>query len=596
MKKRYFVFVPVVFIFLFLSVSFINHKIQQKKEQFFIKEQSVNHGSLVDVGFHKLNVFVSGKEESPVTLVFMSGAGTCSPVLDFKNLYSLFTKGYKIAVVEKSGYGFSELGNTPRDLDTMLEETRAALKSAGILSEDQSSALVLFPHSMSFLEAIYWADKYPQEIQGIIALDGAIPQAYDKMKNSSFATTLAALALKTGVVRFLPWVWESSAAIKAGNLTEEETKLYKALFYNRTMTQPMRQEAEIIKENAKKVSQIQELSVPTLFFVSNGEGTSFSKEEWHGFFDEYAEKNSGVKITKLDCPHYVHNFKTEQIYADSMEFIQGLHQEPELLWIFKQAYPAVKFESEFDSSIGDWKIHLKAGERSATLYWAEGKFLPKEELEHKDLYSPFLYSYAKEMSDPKDFTDEDINRIKNFSAPENRTQRKGSPPFLYDLIYDCNTRASLETHIKYFSFLNKRCNAHEFIHDKLALVQADIFKEAESDLEVKQFIADIASADSYSWRSISDSGNRSFHSLGLAIDILPKGWGQKNIYWAWRRDIDPENWMMLDLDRRWMPPKKVVEIFESHGFLWGGKWIIWDNMHFEYRPEVILYTNMKNQL
>ena len=40
----------------------------------------------------------------------------------------------------------------------------------------------------------------------------------------------------------------------------------------------------------------------------------------------------------------------------------------------------------------------------------------------------------------------------------------------------------------------------------------------------------------------------------------------------------------------WMPPQKVIEIFEEHGFIWGGKWIIWDNMHFEYRPEVILFN------
>jgi hypothetical protein len=36
-----------------------------------------------------------------------------------------------------------------------------------------------------------------------------------------------------------------------------------------------------------------------------------------------------------------------------------------------------------------------------------------------------------------------------------------------------------------------------------------------------------------------------------------------------------------------MPPSVVVEIFEKHGFVWGGKWYHFDNMHFEYRPEII---------
>ena len=32
---------------------------------------------------------------------------------------------------------------------------------------------------------------------------------------------------------------------------------------------------------------------------------------------------------------------------------------------------------------------------------------------------------------------------------------------------------------------------------------------------------------------------------------------------------------------------EIVEIFERHGFIWGGKWYHYDTMHFEYRPELI---------
>ena len=32
---------------------------------------------------------------------------------------------------------------------------------------------------------------------------------------------------------------------------------------------------------------------------------------------------------------------------------------------------------------------------------------------------------------------------------------------------------------------------------------------------------------------------------------------------------------------------KIVEIFERHGFIWGGKWYHYDTMHFEYRPELL---------
>ncbi|WP_456734214.1 M15 family metallopeptidase [Bradyrhizobium sp. USDA 3364] len=34
-------------------------------------------------------------------------------------------------------------------------------------------------------------------------------------------------------------------------------------------------------------------------------------------------------------------------------------------------------------------------------------------------------------------------------------------------------------------------------------------------------------------------------------------------------------------------PREIVDIFERHGFIWGGKWYHHDPMHFEYRPELL---------
>ena len=47
--------------------------------------------------------------------------------------------------------------------------------------------------------------------------------------------------------------------------------------------------------------------------------------------------------------------------------------------------------------------------------------------------------------------------------------------------------------------------------------------------------------------------------------------------------------MILPLEKRWMPPAQIIKIFEEEGFIWGGKWTIYDNMHFEYHPELILF-------
>ena len=54
---------------------------------------------------------VYSEEVGDETIVFMSGGGTCSPILDFKSLSSLLSSEYKIVVVEKFGYGFSDVVN-----------------------------------------------------------------------------------------------------------------------------------------------------------------------------------------------------------------------------------------------------------------------------------------------------------------------------------------------------------------------------------------------------------------------------------------------------------------------------------------------------
>lgn len=178
-----------------------------------------------------MSIYIEGEGET--TLVFMSGGGTCSPILDFKSLYSLLSDNCKIAVVEKFGYGFSDVVDGSRDIDSILENTRAALSAAGL-----NAPYVLCPHSMSGLEALYWAQKYPDEVSAIIGLDMAVPQYYDSMSIHIPFMKLASRAADLGVTRLIPGISESDA-IKHGTLSDEEKEIYRAVFYSCTATVTM---------------------------------------------------------------------------------------------------------------------------------------------------------------------------------------------------------------------------------------------------------------------------------------------------------------------------------------------------------------------
>ena len=300
----------IAIIVLFVVVSFVRHKICISNE----KDLLTPLGELVEVNGHNMSVYTEGSGDK--TLVFMSGGGTCSPMLDFKSLYSLLSNEYKIAVVEKFGYGFSDVVDEARDIDTILSETRMALKKA-----DVKGPYVLCPHSMSGIEALYWAQKYPEEVEAIVGLDMAVPDYYDEMNISIPILKLGQYSAALGITRWIPGLAESDA-IKYGTLSDKEKEIYRALFYQRTATVTMINEAKVVKDNANVVKKNGIPQVPMLLFISDGSGgTGFTKEKWRSIPKEYISGSDNASYIELDCPHYVHDYEFEEISKEIRNFI-----------------------------------------------------------------------------------------------------------------------------------------------------------------------------------------------------------------------------------------------------------------------------------
>lgn len=241
--------------------------------------------------------------------------GTCSPTLDFKSLYSLLSNKYRIVVVEKFGYGFSDVVDKKRGIESILADTRAALKAVGI-----EAPYILCPHSMSGIEALYWAQQYPEEVLAIIGLDMAVPKAYQDYSINMTMLKLSQFASAIGITRLLPGVSDSDAIIN-GTLSDKEKEIYRAVFYNRTATITMLNEVKSIKENASKVESDNIPQIPMLLFVSNGDGTGWDKEIWRSYQREYIANITNSKMIELDCPHYVHDYEYKAISESIIAFL-----------------------------------------------------------------------------------------------------------------------------------------------------------------------------------------------------------------------------------------------------------------------------------
>ena len=118
-------------------------------------------------------------------------------------------------------------------------------------------------------------------------------------------------------------------------------------------------------------------------------------------------------------------------------------------------------------------------------------------------------------------------------------------------------------------------------HDVDCQMQAALAALAQHDASYRKYFE--TPGGSFNWRVISGTRRLSAHSFGIAFDINT----QIAPYWKW---TGAKQGRVGDFTNR--IPEDLVATMEEYGFIWGGKWHHFDAMHFEYRPELILYSRL----
>jgi len=232
----------------------------------------------------------------------------------------------------------------------------------------------------------------------------------------------------------------------------------------------------------------------------------------------------------------------------------------------------------------DWTI-TAGGE---TFFWAGGRLLPRAEKDNTDSYSPhFFYVIPARPVSPDSYPPQYIENLRSRGSREARLERRDINRKFMGILYGGLERKEIESQLIRVDFLGYKVNVHKDIAGPLRRVDTEIRKWNGA----KDFISSIGSIDGFSWRQIAGTQRMSYHSWGLAVDILPKRLNGKAIYWLWEMERN-KDWMLVPLENRWNPPLQVIEAFEKEGFIWGGKWPVYDNMHFEYRPELHEFSRL----
>ncbi|MDR2588340.1 MAG: M15 family metallopeptidase [Spirochaetales bacterium] len=247
---------------------------------------------------------------------------------------------------------------------------------------------------------------------------------------------------------------------------------------------------------------------------------------------------------------------------------------------FARAYPGRIAERAFRS--GEWALRIGDSWYS----WARGRLLPEEERLRWEEFTGLRFQYSKGLPPVRTLSDEEKKRLKEQLAHSKEKPPRRHEEFLSRLL-EAGTQKEAESRLVRVSVMGFPLRIHKIAAESLAAVDADLKLLAEKDAEARRFFAGISHIGSFNWRPIAGTSSRSLHGYGLALDFIAKSWGGKVYYWRSIMDKS-EDWFELPYEKRWMIPLQVVEVFEKHGFIWGGKWLYFDTIHFEYRPEVML--------
>ena len=256
---------------------------------------------------------VSRTGYGPVPLLLLSGFSTFFPGLEYGTLGTELAQKFPVLIPSRFGYGYSDLTDVPRDVDSIVEEYREMLAALEV-----PAPVVLCAHSMGFLEALRWAQKYPEEVRALVGLDPATPEVYQTFDLKRSQESLEKLHSPE-------WKRRLNFRLMASSLLSRypaglRRKLAPAARRNFACL-PWVNESRALTDNVRTVAQAgAPAHIPTLFLLSNGKSTPLPCEEWRKHALSYLEHFEYRQYELFDLPHDLYYYSPHDLAEVILEF------------------------------------------------------------------------------------------------------------------------------------------------------------------------------------------------------------------------------------------------------------------------------------
>ena len=172
-------------------------------------------GQLVDIGGRRLHLNIMGENNGSPTVILEAGMVSFSS--NWAWVQPEVAKVARVIAVDRAGLGWSDPGPKPRDAGQSAQELHTALEKLGI-----SGPYVLAGHSYGGMAVRAFAALYPDEVVGMVLVDGSHPDQWVRMGVSSkvFGTSnyVSALLARFGLFR----IFKSEFTLLANGLPQQQ--------------------------------------------------------------------------------------------------------------------------------------------------------------------------------------------------------------------------------------------------------------------------------------------------------------------------------------------------------------------------------------
>lgn len=265
------------------------------------------YGQVVRIGGCNMVVDIKGEGNEP-TIILLPGWGSPSPVLEFLPMAKELAENFRVITIEPFGYGLSDRISKERKIDAIVKELHECTKELGC---DQ---YYLMAHSISGVYSLYWANTYPQEVQGFIGIDCSVPKQFDSTTLPISVVMLNRLAAYkehieniTGITR-LKAISHPKRAVNADfsyPYSEKELEVFQILGMDYANNRTVMNELNHMEENLEVIRDMKfPVHIPVLQFISSD--SCKISEEWEPLHRSVITETNKSEVLHFGKKHYLH--------------------------------------------------------------------------------------------------------------------------------------------------------------------------------------------------------------------------------------------------------------------------------------------------